>query len=132
MQQGLEQFALHIKHLECGAAAALATHLGTLAHSAHNHVGILGYGQCLALQQFAILERGGAIKTTILLQRRVAGKVAALGIAHGGLTCQRLLHSLFQGDVLAVVGCRCPGASHVGTVVGHRTDKGYLALFLEW
>ena len=130
-QQGLEEFSLHVKHLERGATAALATHLGTLAHGADNHVGILGDGEGLALQGLAILEGCGAIEAACLLHIGVAGEIAALGTTQGGATRKGFLHGLLQRGILIVGRGGCPGASHILAVVGHRTNEGYPTLLLQ-
>ena len=93
-QQCFQQVSLCVRHFQFGTAAALTTHLGRLAESGYNDIGLCGYFQgfvqqflVIATGQFTAEHRGACLVVGIVHQ------VAALCIENVGLGADRILET---------------------------------------
>ena len=131
LHQLFKQLMLHVGHIKIGTARAFAREVGTLAHGAHNDIGLPSHLQSLGLGLLVVDTRNGLAKLSGTLQRLVSRNVGTLGIEHFGLVAHRTLHSLLDGGVALGGISHTPRACYVLAVVSHRTYQSYLALLLE-
>ena len=125
-----KQLALHVGHLQRATACALATHVGSLAHSTNYDVSLCCCRHRLCLQLRLIASCDGLSQLSVFLQLCVTPHVAALRINQSGFAVECACHAFAQGGVAVRSLCHTPRARHVVACVGERTDKRHSALLL--